>query len=125
MGEHLKKVPAKKFERRERSRGLPQQTRPSCPAACPELLLGMDYQLFTLLRNYYTLTPVNRLQLPPKSPPHRIGDYLVREILINEHHQQYPPSSEYQKRFWKWVIENLEELARIQNGKEACTILVG
>lgn len=83
----------------------------------------MDHQLFTLLRNYYALTPVNRLQLPLEPPLNRINDFLVCEILINEHHQQYPPSPEYQKRFWKWAIEHLEELARVQTSEEACHIL--
>ncbi|KJA28651.1 hypothetical protein HYPSUDRAFT_177918 [Hypholoma sublateritium FD-334 SS-4] len=78
----------------------------------------MHHQLFTLLRNYYALTPVNRLQLPLILPPNRINDFLVCEILINEHHQRYPPSPEYQKRFWKWAIAHLEELARVKTSGE-------
>lgn len=79
----------------------------------------MNHQLFTILRNYYALTPTNRLQFPSECSPKAINDFLLNEILITEHHQQYPPSVQYQTRFWKWALENLEELGRSQGNKEA------
>lgn len=80
----------------------------------------MNTQLFALLRAFFGLTPPNDLIFPSECKFQSINKFLVYGILLNPHFRQYPPSIQYQKRFWKWIIENLEELARKQENEEAC-----
>ena len=77
----------------------------------------MDIQL---LRPFFALTPPSALKLPANYSPTEINDFLVNSILQNSHFQRYPPADQYQRRFWKWAIETLEQLARGSDGQEAC-----
>ena len=77
----------------------------------------MDIQL---LHPFFALTPPSALKFPSNYSPTEINDFLVNSILRNPHFQQYPPSDQYQRRFWKWAIETLEQLARGCYGQEAC-----
>ncbi|KAF9486327.1 hypothetical protein BDN70DRAFT_902486 [Pholiota conissans] len=81
----------------------------------------MNAQQFTLLRSFFGLTPPVALSFPSHCSINLINSFFVNDILLNPHFQQYPPSIQYQQRFWKWAIENLEELARKQES-EACQI---
>jgi hypothetical protein len=73
-----------------------------------------------LLQSFFALTPLSTLKIPFKYSPTEINDFLVDNILLNSHFQRYPPSKQYQRRFWKWAIETLEQLARSSNDQEAC-----
>lgn len=79
--------------------------------------LAMDIQL---LRSFFALTPPSALKFPSNYCPTEINDFLVNNILRNPHFQRYPPSDQYQRRFWKWAIETLEQLARSSDGQGAC-----
>ncbi|PPR06599.1 hypothetical protein CVT24_001784 [Panaeolus cyanescens] len=70
----------------------------------------MDPQLFILLQDFYSLKPTNKLNFPKGVSPTKINDFLLIDILFDSHFQQYPPSQQYQKQFWKWAIENLEQM---------------
>ncbi|PPQ79867.1 hypothetical protein CVT25_002923 [Psilocybe cyanescens] len=72
----------------------------------------MDAQLFSLLRAFFALTSPNALQFPESCSLLTINNFLVQNILLSEHFLAYPPSDQYQQRFWKWVIETLEDRAR-------------
>ncbi|KAF7347386.1 Protein-lysine N-methyltransferase EFM3 [Mycena venus] len=65
--------------------------------------------LFQILRGYASLVPPNRLQFPSHLQAQVTHDFLVDHILLNAHFQNYPPSTDYQKSFWKWVIPHLEK----------------
>ncbi|KAF8204421.1 hypothetical protein K438DRAFT_1716134 [Mycena galopus ATCC 62051] len=64
--------------------------------------------LFPILRGYASLVSPNRLRFPTHLRTQVIHDFLVEHILLNVHFQKYPPSPEYQKSFWKWIISQLE-----------------
>ena len=72
----------------------------------------MDTQL---LRPFFALTPPSALKFPSEYFPTEINDFLVNNILLSSHFQSYPPSKQYQRRFWKWAIETLEQLGRSSN----------
>ncbi|KAH9486393.1 Protein-lysine N-methyltransferase EEF2KMT [Psilocybe cubensis] len=72
----------------------------------------MDAQLFALLRCFFSLTSPSELQFPDNCSLTQINNFLVNNILLNDHFRAYPPSDQYQQRFWKWAIENLEDRAR-------------
>lgn len=70
----------------------------------------MDPQLFTLLRCFYALVPTMGLNFPEGISLGRLNDFFLNEILLSSHFQSYPPSYQYQKGYWKWVLQNLEYL---------------
>ncbi|KAJ7110321.1 hypothetical protein C8R43DRAFT_1139336 [Mycena crocata] len=68
--------------------------------------------LFQLLRGFAALIPPNHLQFPSHLEADVIHNFLVDRVLMNPHFQTYPPSKQYQKSFWKWVIDDLEKKLR-------------
>jgi hypothetical protein len=79
---------------------------PSCETASDHI------QVDDLLREYARLTPLAHLQFT-SSPPggfNRVHNALLNEILLDQHLCSYPPAPEYQLKFWKWVIRELESL---------------
>lgn len=80
----------------------------------------MDAQFFNLLRDFLSLKPVNLLKYPAEKSPIDVQDFLLHHVLLYPHAISYPPSFQYQKRFWKWAIERLEEAAGALSGAEAC-----
>ena len=89
---------------------------------CFSFDLKMDSQLFTLLHGFFSLTPLNALRFPSRLSAVQINNFLLNNLLLNQHFQQFPPSSQYQKRFWKWAITHLETTSRKYNIEEACLI---
>ncbi|KAJ7361192.1 hypothetical protein DFH08DRAFT_367655 [Mycena albidolilacea] len=79
-------------------------------------MVSIHPDLFQILRGYASLVPPNRLQLPAHPQTQIIHDFLVDQILLNGHFQKYPPSPEYQRSFWKWIISQLEQ--RMANDSE-------
>ncbi|KAF8913238.1 putative methyltransferase-domain-containing protein [Gymnopilus junonius] len=73
----------------------------------------MDGQLFALLRQFYALNPTNIILFPKDCLPQGINDFLVNDVLLSQHFQKYPPSPQYQKRFWKWSNNDFEIDSRI------------
>ncbi|KAI0756301.1 hypothetical protein C8Q80DRAFT_1127820 [Daedaleopsis nitida] len=68
--------------------------------------------LFDVLRGYATLRPPRAILKPavPFVPTH---EFLLNALLLNPHFQEFPPSKQYQRSFWKWAIEWLEELEEV------------
>jgi hypothetical protein len=83
----------------------------------------MDSQLFTLLHGFFSLTPLHALRFPSRLSAIQINNFLLNNLLLDQHFQQFPPSSQYQKRFWKWAITHLEIASRY-NIEEACLIFL-
>ena len=79
----------------------------------------MDPQLFALLRGFFCLIPPKNLSFPSSTSATKLNDFFLHNVLLDAHFQKYPPSQQYQRRFWKWAIEGLEDLARISLFEEA------
>ena len=77
----------------------------------------MKGELFAILRGYSGLSSPNNFLFPRLIPPEEIHDFFINKILLYQHLRRYPPSDQYQRRFWKWAIEHLEALSP----DEACT----
>ena len=88
------------------------------------ILSYMDSQLFALLHGVSSLTPLNALRFPSRPSAVQINNFLVNNVLLNQHFQQFPPSNQYQKRFWKWAITHLDIASRKCNTEEACLIFL-
>ncbi|CAK5280722.1 unnamed protein product [Mycena citricolor] len=63
--------------------------------------------LFQLFRGYSSLRSPTQLAFPSHLGTAAIHEFLL-SLLTSEHLQTYPPSLQYQKTFWKWVIPLLE-----------------
>ena len=66
-------------------------------------------ELFSLLQNFAALTPIRYLEWPTSTPLDVTQDFLIDQLIYSEHFRLYPPSENYQRSFWKWVISKLEE----------------
>jgi hypothetical protein len=71
----------------------------------------MHGELFAILRGYSGLSSPNKLVFPRLIPPEELHDFFINKILLNQHLHRYPPSDQYQRRFWKWAIERLEAIS--------------
>jgi len=71
----------------------------------------MDPSLSALLRQFFALTAVNTLEIPPDVTFQDLNHVLV-QLLTDPHFREYAPSTQYQQQFWKWVIQRLEEMAK-------------
>ncbi|KAF5352389.1 hypothetical protein D9756_005803 [Leucocoprinus leucothites] len=71
-----------------------------------------EQELFRVLVGFASLRPVNSLKWPAYSSIQNIHHFLLHSVLLNPHFSSYPPSTEYQRNFWKWAIENLETAQR-------------
>ncbi|TFK70416.1 hypothetical protein BDN72DRAFT_795188, partial [Pluteus cervinus] len=65
--------------------------------------------LFEILAGYAALVPPSSIGYPKQISPLQIHDFCLQYILLNPHFQQYPPSKQYQRSFWKWIVQNLEK----------------
>ncbi|KAJ7757469.1 hypothetical protein B0H16DRAFT_665219 [Mycena metata] len=82
-------------------------------------MVSIHPDLFKILRGYASLTAPIYLQFPAHLEAQIINDFLVDDVLLNLHFQQYPPSKQYQKSFWKWVIPHLEKKVQTEGDSEA------
>ncbi|KAL0951759.1 hypothetical protein HGRIS_008431 [Hohenbuehelia grisea] len=62
---------------------------------------------YEILRGYAALHRPNAFILPYCAFAD-IHDLLLNGLLLNKHLTDYPPSVEYQQKFWKWAIGQLE-----------------
>lgn len=69
-------------------------------------------QLFPFIQRYGLLAPVDESLWPLDTSTEDIQDYLIKHILTSVHFETYPPSKTYQRKFWKWTIEKIEELGK-------------
>lgn len=69
-------------------------------------------QTVDLVREYARLTPPAHLQPSPAFAGafNRVHDVLLHEILLDPHLRAYPPAPEYQLKFLKWAVQELETL---------------
>ncbi|KAJ7729264.1 hypothetical protein DFH07DRAFT_850404 [Mycena maculata] len=72
-------------------------------------LAGIHPDLFQILCGYASLIPPNHLHFPSHLHAEVIQDFLLVHILTHPHFATYPPSKQYQKSFWKWMIPHLEQ----------------
>ena len=70
--------------------------------------------LLDILRGYGALCSPRYLEFPIDLSFPQVHDFFVKRLLLNSHFVAYPPSPEYQKIFWKWVVEKLEQLIRTE-----------
>ncbi|KAF8625666.1 hypothetical protein AX15_005245 [Amanita polypyramis BW_CC] len=70
----------------------------------------IDAALFNILEGYSSLAPPNSFFIPSYLPPAEIHSFFLSTVLLNPYLQQYPPSRQYQKTFWKWAIHAMEDL---------------
>ncbi|KAF7302573.1 hypothetical protein HMN09_00891800 [Mycena chlorophos] len=54
------------------------------------------------------------MEYPIQLPPELVHDFVLNHLLLDPHLAAYPPSEQYQKTFWKWMVQNLEQ----HNAKE-------
>lgn len=80
----------------------------------------LEPELFELLRGFYSLVPPHDMNLPVQKTHSTIHTFLLDAILFNPHFRQYPPSTQYQKAFWKWIIDHLEH----PTSDEACIFVL-
>jgi hypothetical protein len=40
-------------------------------------------------------------------------DFLIRNILENQHFANYPPAATFERSFWKWVIQTIERVGEV------------
>jgi len=71
-------------------------------------------ELFQLLVGFAVLRPVNLLEWPTHISIDETHYFLLHSVFLSSHFSSYPPSLQYQRNFWKWVLENLE------NAQKAC-----
>ncbi|TFK56772.1 hypothetical protein OE88DRAFT_1619304 [Heliocybe sulcata] len=76
--------------------------------------------VFDLLRGYGALLPARFLAFPGRISWSKLHDILLNNVLSDEHFRLYPPSTEYQRAFWKAAIDHLE--AHIPDGDDDCEI---
>ncbi|KAL4067336.1 putative methyltransferase-domain-containing protein [Scleroderma yunnanense] len=74
--------------------------------------------LSDILRVYSALVPPKQIKVPPVFSFSEVHDFLLNNILLNEHLNQYPPAQTYQRRFWKWALEQLEILSQNEEDSE-------
>lgn len=70
-------------------------------------------ELFQLLVGFAVLRPVNLLEWPTHISIDKTHYFLLHSVFLSSHFSSYPPSLQYQRNFWKWVLENLENAQKI------------
>lgn len=79
--------------------------------------------LFSLLRSYGTISNPKYLVFPTTLGLsfRTVHDFFVNDLLCDEHFQAYPPSSDFQRTWWKWVLIGLEDMVRGADDEEVST----
>ncbi|KAG1754771.1 putative methyltransferase-domain-containing protein, partial [Suillus paluster] len=71
---------------------------------------GNDNGLLALLKGYSALIPPFHLKFPLRCSFTDMHAFLLHQVLLDPHLEQYAPSGRYQQAFWKWAIEHLEQM---------------
>ncbi|KAG0707578.1 putative methyltransferase-domain-containing protein [Suillus ampliporus] len=69
-----------------------------------------DNGLLALLKGYSALIPPLHLKFPLHCSFTNVHAFLLHQVLLDPHLEQYAPSGRYQQAFWKWAIEHLERM---------------
>ncbi|EAU92324.2 hypothetical protein CC1G_00543 [Coprinopsis cinerea okayama7 len=77
-----------------------------------------DDVLFEVVRQYACLSPVNAISLPKDISNTVLQDFLVKELLEDQHLKVYPPSQQYQRTFWKKIVAHLERTSIMPEDEE-------
>ncbi|KAG2076790.1 hypothetical protein BDR04DRAFT_1089013 [Suillus decipiens] len=79
---------------------------------------GNDNELLALLKGYSALIPPLHLKFPAQCSFTEVHTFLLHQVLLGPHLEQYPPSRRYQQSFWKWAIEHLESMDKDEEDSE-------
>ena len=79
--------------------------------------------LSNILHAYSALVPPRQITIPSQAFSEVHGFFLTN-ILLNEHLNQYPPSQTYQRKFWKWALERLEDLCKNEEVRRGLLFIV-
>jgi hypothetical protein len=66
-------------------------------------------QLDTLRKQYYSLYPIFKLNLPSPEILLENQSYLISHILDDPTLSNYAPEAGYQKSFWRKIVAGLED----------------
>ncbi|KAF9225355.1 hypothetical protein BS17DRAFT_751056 [Gyrodon lividus] len=83
-----------------------------------QLFPGSEPTLLSILCAYSALVPTKNLSLPTTLQFNEAHAFFLNKILSSEHSKNYPPSQQYQQSFWKWALEQLENLGRNDQDSE-------
>lgn len=75
--------------------------------------------LFAIQSAYYALSPPRSLKFPHNLSSSEVLQFFLDSILLSRdqpHLKPYSPSIAYQYTFWKWAIQQLEQISQ----REAC-----
>ncbi|KAK0233548.1 hypothetical protein IW262DRAFT_89074 [Armillaria fumosa] len=67
-----------------------------------------DSQLLTILQQYAAIVPASRIQFPHSISKETLHEFLLQSIILDPHFSKYSPSKQYQRSFWKSVVQHLE-----------------
>ncbi|KAG1774020.1 hypothetical protein EV702DRAFT_1127831 [Suillus placidus] len=86
-----------------------------------DVCYGNDNELLALLKGYSALIPPLHLKFPVQCSFTEVHAFLLHQVLLDPHLEQYPPSGRYQQSFWKWTIEHLERMDKDEEDGEIDT----
>ncbi|KAG1757061.1 hypothetical protein EDB19DRAFT_1655580 [Suillus lakei] len=84
-----------------------------------------DNELLVLLKGYSALIPPLHLKFPLHCSFIEVHAFLLHQVLLDPHLEQYPPSGRYQQSFWKWAIGHLERMNKDEEDSEIDTRIYG
>ncbi|KAH7886195.1 putative methyltransferase-domain-containing protein [Phlebopus sp. FC_14] len=68
--------------------------------------------LSSILQAYSALAPTKSITIPETLSFTKVHGFLLDKILLNRHLRDYPPSEQYQHKFWKWALGTLEYMSK-------------
>ncbi|PFH52345.1 hypothetical protein AMATHDRAFT_140300 [Amanita thiersii Skay4041] len=71
-------------------------------------MVAIDVSLFEIFRGYSSLVAPRFFNIPSRINLSQLQDFFLHSLLTHPHLQQFPPSNQYQKVFWKWAIQVME-----------------
>ncbi|KAI6136247.1 putative methyltransferase-domain-containing protein [Pisolithus sp. B1] len=74
--------------------------------------------LLRVLHAYSALIPPRHLTIPPIFSFSNVHNFFLIDILLDDHLNKYPPAQDYQRSFWKWALERLENLSGSEEDNE-------
>ncbi|KAG1836592.1 hypothetical protein DFJ58DRAFT_818280 [Suillus subalutaceus] len=86
-----------------------------------DVCYGNNNELLALLKGYSALIPPLHLKFPVQYSFTEVHTFLLHQVLLAPHLEQYPPSGRYQRSFWKWSIEHLERMDKDEEDGEIDT----
>ncbi|KAG1886018.1 hypothetical protein F4604DRAFT_1572499 [Suillus subluteus] len=86
-----------------------------------DVCYGNNNELLSLLKGYSALISPLHLKFPVQYSYTEVHTFLLHQVLLDPHLEQYPPSGRYQQSFWKWAIEHLERMNKDEEDSEIDT----